>query len=615
MSAQIITQPKRLSELSSILKLFLSDLPDFYKILYPDLSIKDNPSYRLLLHAPEALLNFSEKPLIVTAFVGPSGAGKSTIFNAITGLSVPSGGAVRPMTYVSIAAFSDKNISEKSIEKLFPGFEISNYTLPDDLKNKHFPPEKLFYTCFNQDNVQSDLDCCLVDIPDFNTTEKSNWERAEQMISRADTVIFTVYHEAYKNSKTFEILKRCCRYSGNLIYLLTKLDIENPQIAAQEIYEDLLESASRDPEFAEKRADGKSIFEFLSNRNFYYSPQAKQTGIENIIPIKSDYPSFYSTLYGENAYEIVLNRQLQILFENRTFANNLLLEAKSLTQSLNKDISMVQSQVTQCSQKIVGEEFPVFFILEMIKKLLSENRPGFLKRLLTPFNYLTDTMTGAVKSVKRKLLGLKSAPKDGEIELRNDLEQKRLIKFSEELVEEWRINFQNERLNAEICRQTMQQFVENPLPAVDDQWEMYVRDKLTNWLNTNKNRWIWLNVINDLSLILGSSLFMLDFVFEGGIGSLGLVAVVGGSGVLGGFLMSLFNNMGLGKEILEAHKKWKEIRSQDYCAHLLKNLASPLFYEKFQTKEKQINSLPIQDFENAILTLDKAFKSHVQDKN
>ena len=571
-----------LARLNTHTNFLIETIPSLIEYSKANIELDNLPGFRVLQQAPKSYLEVDGKPVLVIALVGPSGAGKSTVFNMLTGLNVPAGGAVRPMTYCSIAAIPEEIEGKIDLNELFPTFNITPLGSLSDLKNKNLPSSQLFYAPFKSNIPDQECWICLVDIPDFNTTETSNWEKANQMIHRADSVIFTVYHEAYKNSKTFEILKRCCRFSGHLTYLLSKLEPASAQAAAQEIWQDILNTSKTDRDFNEKRADGVSLASYLAETKLFFSPYSPTPVLENISSTNEDVFNFVSLFQGQKGIEILFRRQLQTINVGLKSCKEVCDKISQENRQAQEIISQVSQQIEEASDKIVGEEFPIFHVIAMLRKLLTENRPSLLNRIFKPVTLFARGLVQLASQIKNGLQRLTSDDIKNEVALRDELEKKRLTKEAEELINQWRSSDFTKGLDSAKCRKALNTFFKFELPPVDEEWDNFIREKLENWMKNNKNRWIWLNVINDLTLLAGSALVVGDFLLDGGIGTMGAVAAIGGSGMLGSFFLTMFNNMGLGKEILEAHNLWKKLRLKSYKNHFSENLARPLFLKEIE---------------------------------
>ncbi len=551
-------------------------------------------------------------PVLTIAFCGPSGAGKSTLFNCMTNLKVPAGGATRPMTHASLAVFPPSDISPDISNRLFPGFQIEKLFSPQDLRNPSAPNDRLYITNTELSGRSEDFFPCLIDIPDFNTTAVSNWEKAEQMIKRADSIIFTVSCESYKNKVTFEILHRILKLSGSVIYLLTKLSPENSRENAHEIREDLIASVKADPDFAHIRTDGTSLIDFLRAAPFFFSPFSVKPELNEILSLNFPETSFTDYIFGQKGNQILMSRQKQVIAAGISCTEKILLAADQVKQDAqaleNKTHELLQISAT----RITGEEFPVFHILAMIRRMIEQNRPNILKRAFQPLLFIGSGIKKVISTLHSTIKTLGGKKITSDVKLRNDLERNRLNDELEELIDNLRLNPDIPDFSTELARQAAHDILKIDLPPVDSDWESSVNASLLEWQKDNKNLWLWLNVINDVFILLGTGLFVADLFIDGGMGTLGVVAVIGGSSATGGFLLSLFNNMGLGRQVLQAHNQWKIMRQKAYTEHLATHFAGPLFLNSAVAKNREIKESDLQTCREACEKLKEIIVSHDQ---
>lgn len=577
-----------LSETRRHLQTLLQKMPDLITCVVPDKEGDPRETLEILEQIPDHIIEIDNRPVISVAFCGPSGAGKSTVFNLLTSLGVPAGGAVRPMTHASLAAFPEQIKAQIDPQAIFPEFELSELVEAAELKKSGTASNRLFFRFFNSTHLTQNMWPCLVDIPDFNTTEIANWDKAEEMIRRAESIIFTVYHEAYKDQKTFDILKKVLKIAGNVTWLLTKLDPQDCATSAAAIRDDLIASVRLNPEFADRRTDGLALADFLEKAAFFYSPFTSKPSLEDIKPLANCAGSFMQHIYGQNGLEVALKRQLQSIMVGVAGCENICHEAETMHQKLFAEITACDQMLEKAAQIITGEEFPVFRILELIRKQLEANRPSFLRRAFQPLMLLGSTLKAAISSAAAAVSRLSGNEFKSSVKQRDSLERGRLNAEVNALVDFWRRKPELEKITTERCTAATEAILTAELPPIDSEWETSVNESLQKWQAGNKDLWKWMNIIDDLFILLGTGLVVADFFIDGGIGTMGVVAAVGGSSAAGGFLMSLFNNMGLGREVMEAHHNWKKLRRQSYRRHLRALLAGPIFLNRLEEKAARL---------------------------
>ncbi len=359
-----------------------------------------------------------------------------------------------------------------------------------------------------------------------------------------------------------------------------------------------------------RRADGQTLVEFLSGCAFYYSPYSTSLSFSEIRPVENAQSDFVSHIFSQKGLEVALRRQLQSI---RTGVDS----CESICRSAALDRQKTQNEVQACEQllataakEITGEEFPVFRILELIRKQLEEHRPSFLRRALQPFFLLGSGIMKAIASVGSAISGASSQSFSGEIKRRDLLERNRLHSEANLLVEIWRKQPYLAGFTSEQCSAATEAVFAAELPPIDTEWEKTVNESLQKWQAGNKDLWRWMNIIDELFMLFGFGLVVADFFLDGGVGTLGVVAVVGGSSAAGGLLMSLFNNLGLSREIVEAHTCWKRLRQASYIRHLREKLAGPLFLDKLQNRMTTLSPDLISSCENACRQLKEICRIH-----
>ncbi|MBU1106896.1 MAG: hypothetical protein KKB51_09540 [Candidatus Riflebacteria bacterium] len=576
----------------------IQTLIDYIPQLYRSLKLQqpELEPVKLLEKMPLQIIEAKGLPLVATAFCGPSGAGKSTIFNLITQLQVPAGGAVRPMTHTSLVAAPEQAICDVDFSRLFPGFQLEPMGATSDLRNPGAPSERLFYCSYNSAPDNKGLWVCLIDIPDFNTTHRENWDKAEQMIERADSVIFTVYNEAYKSQKTFEILRRVLQLSGSVTYLLTKIDPANCRENAIAIRDDLIICARQDAEFQGGRADGETLVDFLEKAPFYYSAYDNSLNLSGILPLANCKEDFLDHIFGQQGLATILKRQLQTIAAGRELCEKTCESARHLYNINHQKLGEAEAQLLGAATRTVGEEFPVFVIIEMISKILEENRPNIVKRLFLPLTKLGSGLRSVFDSV-RSLLG--SSKKTEGVYQRSEIERTRMRNEVDRLIEDWRGLTSSQDLHYEKCRRQADSLLSSDLPPVSREWEKHVEIELRKYLQQNPNLWIWIDVIKELAKGAGAGLIAADIVIDGGLGTLGTLSVIGGCGALSGVLSEIFTLMGLREQIKSANRKWIAERRESYIKHLRDNLARPLFLDKMLITADELKPEIIASCESA----------------
>ena len=122
------------------------------------------------------------RPLIV-AFMGGTGVGKSTLLNRLAGSEIARAGVERP---------TSKEVT------LYHHVSISIQNLPDS-----FPLEKIKIAQHDDDAKKAIV---WIDMPDFDSTERSNQALVLQWLPHIDVLIYVVSPERYKDEKAWRVL-------------------------------------------------------------------------------------------------------------------------------------------------------------------------------------------------------------------------------------------------------------------------------------------------------------------------------------------------------------------------------------------------------------------------
>ncbi len=124
----------------------------------------------------------SSRPLIV-AFLGGTGVGKSTLLNRLAGKAVARTGVIRP---------TSKEVT------LFHHESVKIAQLP-----KNLPVEKIKIALHTEENKK---DIIWIDMPDFDSTEKSNQGLVLEWIPHIDILVYVVSPERYRDNKAWQLL-------------------------------------------------------------------------------------------------------------------------------------------------------------------------------------------------------------------------------------------------------------------------------------------------------------------------------------------------------------------------------------------------------------------------
>ncbi|MBF0120825.1 MAG: hypothetical protein HQK79_18505 [Desulfobacterales bacterium] len=555
--------------------------------------ISEISEWQELVARPEQIL-IDGKPLLVATLFGPTGAGKSAIFNLITGLKVPSGMIERPTTYNCGVAIPNEFENNIEIDNIFPGWKCKFLTSIDQLSNKNIEQSSLFYTFYHLPSLAQEIRLIIADVPDFNSLEIKNWDKAKQMCSRAEIVLFVVYPEAYMDEKVIEHLKHCCNYSGHLAYIFTKTS-KNEAFSYWNHLTERVRSS-----FQNRRNDGKTLSEFLANSNCYYSDRKideERLNWEDIKPLNKGVPPFLSLLLKNDAANILLSKLKEVSAKSITFIYNLCDEAEKLKIEYVNKIKNIDDSIYEIAKIIAQSQFPVGRMIEIIIETANESRPQIVQKITLPISI---TSKGVIKSFKF----IKSHIKKSRRELRdyNELDKERLEDAISLLKDKFRIYLP---INEDKYRNIREDFRQKSIPKIPYEWENFVRRKIRIWAKENKWKSIVMGSFSDISIFIGGSVMVLDLFITGGTGSLlfsgvvghhlGLIGAISAGAVMPSLVMKLFEEIQLRQELIEADKEWQEQRAKVLFNHLRTNFAEPLILENLEKKAKELSSANIDE--------------------
>ncbi len=530
-------------------------------------------------------------PVLIATLYGPSGSGKSTLFKLLTGVDVPAGGAVRPCSMACAAAVPESLDDPQKLAVLFPGFIAEKLVSQSQIRQTDGPDRLLF--AINSAQKNQPIQLVLVDVPDFNTVEKTNWDKAENMLRRAEVVIFMVYDNAYSDEKVIQELVRCCKKSASMAYMLTMTNAES----ARQIWDDLLQKvAGKVPEFQEQRADGKTLHQFLSESPVYFSPRSEHPNLENVYPLNESTPPLQSLLQGFDAEKIIISGlrepALQTVVSCTSFIENAELDLAGMQ---DRDRAM-RADLLEHAKAVAFSEFPAGRLVQIVLEEARRRRPWYLRFITKGFE-----IPGVVFKKGQKLIDWLRGKNDEGPSLfnRDDLERKRLHDAIEHMGNHWRGNYPDlsgteGALSSANCENARNAFTNVKIPAAGLDWETEVRKALVLWAEENKWKCAMLATMSDLAMTAGIALLMVDLCTTGGSFSALLMNPLI-LGPVAGFGIKFLEDYHLNTVAENGHNKWKTQRTQELLIHMDEKWAAVLL-QGWRLKLKTLIDAPIPKF-------------------
>jgi len=570
----------------------------------------DEPGWHDILSIPSRFATFDGRPILVMCLAGPSGGGKSTIFEKLTGIKVPSGSAVRPVSYNSVLAVPSA-LAKTSI----PAEQLPSYSVllplsdPGQVRDKNLPEETLLvadYDVADDGNVLS----MLADIPDFNTVEAQNWSKAEKMMARADLVIFVTQADNYMDERVVDVLHRCCKYTGKLAYVITKVSGETPEQVrqnAREIWDDMV-SVARDElgAFRETRADGLPLSTFLSRSEVFFAPFRPQPVISDFQSMGGDGKTLASVSMGIDAEGILLERLRQVAQGGLELGARLCDEADGRRADIQAKAETAEKLVQELAERISQSQFPLGDFLNVLIEAIRDSRPRWVRIVSVPVSLTVRAVSVPFKGIKSLIKRIRKQGPQPELKPRERLEQERLEEGSSWLLDRWRGEFPSLAggvLSSANIASERKRFLALDHPATEQGgWEQFVRKNASAWARQHPVRTTIIGSLSDLLGLIGGVMIVVDLAM-GGSGSwlviafdqLGLWSI--GSIVLTSVL-KLVEESGMGLELSEVNRRWSAQRSKEFVAHILDHFALPLFLAEWREQLTELDNAPIQECRN-----------------
>jgi energy-coupling factor transporter ATP-binding protein EcfA2 len=575
-------------------------------LLFQEHSLDDTPGWRELKARPLIWRDSGESPWLVATLFGPTGAGKSTVFRLLTGLMVPAGNTVRPVTFNPLVAFPENSGAAEVAPELFPFHELSEISDLDLLKDKTVSREILFYTSYRQLNDETKLGLVLADVPDFDTIYQKNWEKAEDMLRRAEVVLFTIYPAAYMDHIVVSNLQKCCLHAGKLALLFNKVESREQ---AEIIWQDLIQKVSSAEEFAtfqqNFRSNGSPLFEFLKQADVYFSLQSPNPSLAEIRPLTHSAPDFCSLLTGLDGARILLSSLKEDTRKGIATCLKLCDQAEDQIIALERQVTIAEKHLKNAASIVVGTVAPMGKISELILQSAQEYRPQWIKLVGVPLSFITELISKSTSSLKRYF--------QGSVKPIDELEQDRLSQILDELFTAWRADLPEANLSMETLQRARENFKSHNQAPPSSDWESVVKQSAKEWALKNPWKTKVLGSINDLLLSLGGAAAGVDLLLTGAqttlwsgvvLGKLGLVGAAGAGSAVAGAFLRFFEKLGLRKTLEIADASWRKHRSEEISNHIRKNLAEPLFLAKWEQDLAKLKQTPLSDYRGSCDRLD-----------
>ena len=549
-------------------------------------------SWSALLERAGALRRQGGRLSLVVTLYGPTGAGNSTLFKRLTGIEVPAGDEIRPLSR-GCAMAVPPDWGQPAMESVLPGFDLRPLDKPERLRQEDGLGLVWYRSASNlggEPGAGADSPALfLLDVPDFNSLELKNADRAERVLRRAEVVVFVVQGDAYADQSVVTELEHCCRVAARLTVIITK--VAGPGKARAK-WNDLLddklvrENLKWRALFQRRREDGRTQEAFLRACPVYAWPFAENPDLADLVPVSEGAPSLASQLLGLDARRVASEGLLQAGADSALWIHELAQVAEVSCQERLRWRESVDADLARAGSAVAGQEFPLGRTLEV---LMEESRAGqhqVFRWVAYPFNRLSAWMQGGFKVLSDTLRAAINRPGNGnKLAHREDLERKSLGRVAQELLDTWRDRWPAwlEKPDSATCHRATAILLDSPLPAPAIDWEGQLRQSAREWVEKNPNWAYMLPVALDVTTVGGVGLFVLDLGTTGGlltghavVGTMGATGLVAGGAGLAAMLARMADKMHFRGVLEAADKSWREQRSREIATHLRRYLLPEL---------------------------------------
>lgn len=545
-------------------------LETLYKVLEPEGKLGDLPGWLEFVHRPAGLLRVNGLPVLVATLYGPSGAGKSTFFRLLTGIQVPAGAERRPTTYGCIVAIPEAVKNDIDLAATFPGYtEVLHLDSPTQLADAELPAGRLYWDAYPSPPPNPDGEACvalIADVPDINTYEKRNWQRAEEMLARSEVCVFVSGPESYSDERILKQFRHAIEVAGRIAYLFTKCTRREAELKWEHLRE-LLQG------------------EDLSNVDIFHSEFSREPTLEGVTPLFSETP-LPDVIRGGDALAIRLATMTK---EARAAAGSLLdvgERAVIRQRDTAQRIKRVEEACAIEAERIATVRAPVKEVLEMILEKAEYKRPDIANKVLGPLRFVSKGTRSAIRLVKTQVFGKDTTNAD-------ELERAKVAKAANNLVELLRV-IDKEAVPAARADEALKTFLARDLPQPTKGWQESFEDEAEEWIDANPAKVQTIAIMYD-ALCAGAPILVAADLAIGGIGSLSIAGLASSGALLGGSeIVELLNKkLGLGAVLDAAREAWMETRKSELAQHLQTHLCDPLLSASLhQTHETLLAAKP-----------------------
>jgi hypothetical protein len=175
--------------------------------------------FELLEH--KLLPQLETRPLLVVAVVGGTNIGKSLLFNQLTGEQASAVSPLAAGTKHPVCLVPKDAADPELLARLFEGFRLEPWRSADDaLRNS--PEHYLFWRVGK--NVPARL--VLLDTPDVDSDVEVNWQRARAIRQAADVLVAVLTQQKYNDAAVKRFFREAVAADKPVVVVFNQCDLE-----------------------------------------------------------------------------------------------------------------------------------------------------------------------------------------------------------------------------------------------------------------------------------------------------------------------------------------------------------------------------------------------------
>lgn len=166
------------------------------------------------------LAQLSDDAFLVVAVVGGTNIGKSVVFNHIACSRASATSPLASGTKHPICLVPRKFTNRHSLEAIFEGFALHQWTRADAALEDH-PEHRLYWQVSGQ--VPSNL--LVLDTPDIDSDARVNWERADHVRRCADVLIAVLTQQKYNDAAVKQFFRKAAAEDKAVIVVFNQCEL------------------------------------------------------------------------------------------------------------------------------------------------------------------------------------------------------------------------------------------------------------------------------------------------------------------------------------------------------------------------------------------------------